>query len=75
LAGGAWEREHRAHQRAAWAAWHGAAFGRAKKMPKLKEFLEPAKAPAKGIDEVAIKAAFTEIIAKQKGTRRSGKDR
>ena len=45
------------HKLRAWAVWHIAALGRAKKLPKLKELTE-AKAKAKGIDEDGIKAAL-----------------
>ncbi len=42
-----------------WIAWHIAALGRAKKMPKLKDFVAPAeKRPERGIDEASIKARF-----------------
>jgi hypothetical protein len=40
--------------------WHGAAFGRSKRLPNLKKFLQKegrAKRPA-GVDEGAVKASF-----------------
>lgn len=40
------------------AAWYTAAFGRAAKLPPLKEVLSPKKTPSKMIDEAAIMATF-----------------
>lgn len=45
------------HNSKLWHTWHGAAFQRAKTMPKLSTIMHKKEAP-KGIDEAAIKARF-----------------
>lgn len=41
---------------AVWLVWHGAYFERAKKLPRLKDFMQGSKKQSKGIDETAIMA-------------------
>lgn len=52
------------HEGRTWLAWHTAALGRMKEMPKLAEMLGRERR-AQGIDEAAIKARFAAYQARR----------